>query len=311
MSLKGTATQTLQILDTGYFFAPDGRRVDVEPMLTEAIKGTQLFTPWQASATLEGINPAPSHPAIITVTDETTQVAARRLVESESVADLVLLNFASARNPGGGFINGAKAQEEDLCRCSGLYPCLLAQKGYYDANREFESAIYTDHLIYSPNVPWFRTRSRDQPDTVFLASVITAPAPNAGVVLTRDPSALAEVEVALRRRAGLVLAVAADRGHRTVLLGAWGCGVFRNIPALVADAFGMWLESTKFAGAFDRIVFAIYDRSKPQTTLSAFRRRFPDASPSGDPNTIVSNERLHRTAHRKHFRFIKMPSRSG
>lgn len=292
MSLKGTAAQTLQILDGGYFLAPDGRRLDVEPVLTTAIKGTRTYTPQEASATLERRNPAPAHLPVFEVTDETTQVGARRLVESESVSDLVLLNFASARNPGGGFINGAKAQEEDLCRCSGLYPCLLAQRGYYEANREHESAVYTDHLIYSPNVPWFRTRSRDQPDTVFLASVITAPAPNAGVVLTREPEAFSDVELALRRRAGYVLAIAADNGHRTVLLGAWGCGVFRNIPALVADAFGRWLESTMFAGAFDRIVFAIYDRSEQQTTLSAFRQRFTGTAPVGGPQSTVSNNRL-------------------
>jgi len=274
MSLKETATETLQILDAGYFLAPDGRRVDIEPALTRAIDRTRLYTPEQASSALERLDPKPSQLATIEVTHETTQIAARRLVESESVTDLVLLNFASARNAGGGFINGAKAQEEDLCRCSGLYPCLLAQRGYYEANRNYESTIYTDHLIYSPNVPWFRTRSRNKPDTVFLASVITAPAPNAGVVLSRDPHALPQIEAALRRRAGLVLAVAAENGHRTVLLGAWGCGVFRNDPALVADAFGKWLESDTFAGVFDRAVFAIYDSSKEQATLSAFRQRF-------------------------------------
>jgi len=140
-----------------------------------------------------------------------------------------------------------------------------------------ESTIYTDHLIYSQNVPWFRTRSRDDPDTLFLASVITAPAPNAGVVLSREPDALPKIEAALRRRAGLVLAVAAGNGHRNILLGAWGCGVFRNDPALVADAFGKWLESPRFAGAFDRAVFAIYDRSKERETLAAFRQRFTSA----------------------------------
>ena len=274
MSLKETATETLQILEAGYFIAPDGRRVDIQPALGESVEKTRLYTPEQASSALESLNPKPSQLPAIEVTHETTQIAARRLVESESVADLVMLNFASARNAGGGFINGAKAQEEDLCRCSGLYPCLISQHGYYEANRKKESAIYTDHLIYSPNVPWFRTRSRDDPHTLFLASVITAPAPNAGVVLSREADALPKIEAALRRRAGLVLAVAAGNGHRTVLLGAWGCGVFRNDPALVADAFGTWLESDKFAGAFDRAVFAIYDRSKDQATLSAFKQRF-------------------------------------
>jgi len=274
MSLKETATETLQILDSGYFIAPDSRRVEIQPALTEAVEKTRLYTPEQASAAFESLNPKPSQLPAIEVTGETTQIAARRLVESESVADLVTLNFASARNAGGGFINGAKAQEEDLCRCSGLYPCLISQHGYYEANRKNESAIYTDHLIYSPNVPWFRTRSRDDPHTLFLASVITAPAPNAGVVLSREPDALTKIEAALRRRAGLVLAVAAANGHRTILLGAWGCGVFRNDPALVADAFGNWLESDKFAGAFDRAVFAIFDRSKDRATLAAFKQRF-------------------------------------
>ena len=273
MSLKLTATQTLEILDAGYFLAPDGRRVNIEPALRKAVEGTRLYTPEQAAGVLHTMNPASSHQVAIEVTDETTQVAARRLVESESVADLAVLNFASARNPGGGFVNGAKAQEEDLCRCSGLYPCLMSQPRYYQANRDHKSALYTDHLIYSPNVPWFRTRSRDQPHTMFLASVITAPAPNAGVVLTRKEAAQSDVEMTLRRRAGLVLAVAAEHGHRTMLLGAWGCGVFRNSPALVADAFGKWIESTTFAGAFDRVVFAIYDRSDRQSTLSAFRQR--------------------------------------
>jgi uncharacterized protein (TIGR02452 family) len=279
MSLKETATETLQILDAGYFIAPDGRLVDIKPALTSAVESTKLYTPEQAATTLERLNSATSQRPTIEVTNETTQIAARRLVESESIADLVLLNFASARNAGGGFINGAKAQEEDLCRCSGLYPCLMTQRGYYEANRNQKSTSYTDHLIYSPNVPWFRTRSRDRPDTLFLASVITAPAPNAGVMLSRESGSLSEVEAVLRRRAGLVLAVAADNGHRTVLLGAWGCGVFRNDPVVVADAFGRWLESDKFAGAFDRVVFAIYDPSKERTTLSAFRQRFAGCGP--------------------------------
>ena len=158
-------------------------------------------------------------------------------------------------------------------RCSGLYPCLIAQPSYYRANRLCKSALYTDHLIYSPSVPWFRTCSRDVPDTVFLASVITAPAPNSGVALERDPNCGLDIENALRRRAGLVLAVAMNHGHRNLLLGAWGCGVFRNSPALVADAFGSWLTN-RFRGVFDRVVFAIYDRSPQQDTVRVFRNRF-------------------------------------
>ncbi len=122
-----------------------------------------------------------------------------------------------------------------------MYPCLLQQPTYYEINRSHASLLYTDHIIYAPKVPWFRTRSRELLESFFLASVITAPAPNAGQALGRDPTAGAKIEEALRRRAGYVLAVARDNGHRSLLLGAWGCGVFRNNPSMVADAFGQSL----------------------------------------------------------------------
>jgi uncharacterized protein (TIGR02452 family) len=187
---------------------------------------------------------------------------------------LVLLSFASARNPGGGFINGAKAQEEDLARCSGIYPCLLTQPTYYDINRASDSLLYSDYVIYSPKVPWFRVRNRELLDDVFLASVITAPAPNAGQALRRDPECSPEIASTLRQRAGIILAIARDHGHRSLLLGAWGCGVFRNDPNMVADVFGEWLKDRRFLGCFDRVTFAIYTSKNNLETLIAFQKRF-------------------------------------
>jgi uncharacterized protein (TIGR02452 family) len=155
-----------------------------------------------------------------------------------------------------------------------LYRCQLQQPEYYEINRQQRSLIYTDHLIYSPKVPWFRTQSRQRLDHFFLASIITAPAPNAGQVLRRQPDALPQIEATLRRRAGYVLTVAADQGHRSLLLGAWGCGVFCNDPNRVADAFGQWLDSPRFGGCFDRVVFGVYDSRKDRKVLKAFQNRF-------------------------------------
>lgn len=275
MSLKGVAKETLSILEAGRYIAPSGKTVEFLAEQQAAVAGTMLYTPEQAYALLEeqaGCN-STSQPTI-EVTDETTQIAARRLVQVEECTDLVLLNYASARNPGGGFIRGAKAQEEDLARCSGLYPCLLTQPTYYEANRAQDSLLYTDHGIYSPRVPWFRTRSRELLESVFLASVITAPAPNAGQALRRDLDAGPAIATALQRRAGIVLAIARANGHRSLLLGAWGCGVFRNQPDMVANVFGEWLAGTHFQGCFDRVVFAIYDSTRDKTTLRAFQQRF-------------------------------------
>ena len=281
MSLKEVAIETLKIIEQGGYVNGAGASVSLQPALRDAIAGTVLYVPKAADALLqvkgeaagEGIPALPRY----RVSRERTQEAARRLVEFEGVGDLALLNFASARHPGGGFINGAKAQEEDLARCSGIYPCLLEQPTFYQANLAADSMLYTDHLIYSPKVPWFRTRSHELLDCSFEASVITSPAPNAGQALLRDPGVGPQIEETLRRRAGMVLAVARAQGHRNLLLGAWGCGVFRNDPALVADAFGRWLEGEKFLGCFDRVEFAVFDTTRELLVLRAFEARFPAA----------------------------------
>ena len=275
MSLKNTAQETLNILKAGKYTNSAGTTVEFLAAQQNAVKKTVLYTPAQSYALLEQQTIGTSAPLqTIEVTAETTQAAAYRLVRSEGCQDLVLLSFASARNPGGGFINGAKAQEEDLARCSGIYPCLLTQPAYYDANREGESLLYTDNVIYSPNVPWLRVRNRELIDDVFLASVITAPAPNAGQALRRDSQCSPAIKAVLNRRAGIVLAIARDNGHRSLLLGAWGCGVFCNDPAMVADAFGQWLEHPDFLGCFNRVVFAIYTSSRNSDILTAFQQRF-------------------------------------
>ncbi len=273
MSLKGIAKETLSILDANGFATSNGDWVSLAAEQKAAVENTQLYTPQQGLMLLDSGSGIGSKPKYI-VSNETTQAAACRLVSREKISDLVVLNFASARNAGGGFINGAKAQEEDLARCSGLYPCLLTQPSYYAENRHQQSLLYTDHIIYSPKVPWFRIRSRTRLDYIFLASVITAPAPNAGQALSKQTASKAEIEECLRRRSGIVLSIARDNGHRNLVLGAWGCGVFANDPVMVADAFASWLESKKFAGAFDQVSLAVLDRSKGGDTYSAFEQRY-------------------------------------
>jgi uncharacterized protein (TIGR02452 family) len=273
MSLRGIAKETQQIVEAGAFVGPAGQRVDLAAAIGRAVSGTRLYTPSELIELLDRAPVAAGSAPPCVVSAERTQQAARRLVADEGLADLVLLNFASARNPGGGWLRGAKAQEEDLARASALAVCVESQPGYYQANRRERSLLYTDHLIHSPGVPFFRG-GPGLLDRPFEVAVITAPAPNAGQVLRRDPQATPRVEACLRRRAGMVLAVAQARGHRNLLLGAWGCGVFRNQPAVVADAFGRWLESPRFAGAFDQVSFAIYDRTREQANLRAFERRF-------------------------------------
>lgn len=277
MSLKGVAQETLKILEAGAYTSPAGHQRSIAAAQAYARAHTRLYEPAQGVALLgEPFSPEPvSYPSSvrIEVRATRTQEAAHKLAQ-EGHQDIVVLNFASARNPGGGFTNGAKAQEEDLCRCSGLYLCQLEQMGYYHANRAQDSMLYTDHVIYSPDVPWFRAKSRELLEEPFLASVITAPAPNAGQARRRSALVEPQIHETLMRRAGIVLAIARAQRRRTLVLGAWGCGVFDNSAAQVATVFDQWLQDARFADAFDRVVFAIYARDKHDKNLNAFERRF-------------------------------------
>jgi uncharacterized protein (TIGR02452 family) len=136
----------------------------------------------------------------------------------------------------------------------------LRPSAYYDANRASRSLLYTDHAIYSPGVPFFRSEQLSLLEHPFLGAVLTMPAPNAGEHLAREPSDREGVHAALERRVAMVLAVARAHHHAVLVLGAWGCGVFRNDPLEVATLFDAALASEPFSGAFERVVFAVYDR---------------------------------------------------
>ncbi len=270
MSLAGTAKETLSIVEAGGYVAPSGTRRDLRAAIDAAVAGTRVYRPGELDHVL-GVPGDGLHPRI-EVTAETTAEAARRLTERGR--RVAALNFASAKTPGGGFLGGAKAQEEDLARCSALYSCLLTQREYYDANRACESMLYTDHIIYSPGVPFFRDDAYELLERPYTCSIVTAPAPNAGEALRRDANAAPAISSTLRRRAALVLAVAAVENERDLVLGAWGCGVFRNNPAEVAEVFAEALRAPTFAGRFDTVTFAIYDRGPRRSTLAAFERHF-------------------------------------
>jgi uncharacterized protein (TIGR02452 family) len=266
------AQQTLEILERGTYQAPSGALVDLRAEMARAIAGSRLYADWELEAILrEQLALAGTRRTVLEVSEETSAAAIRRLVVEHGL-DTLCLNFASAKHAGGGFLGGAEAQEESLARASGLYGSLVSQRGYYDANRASQGAFYTEHMIYSPSVPVFRDDSGALLERPHLAAFITAPAVNAGVVREREPERAREILAVMRRRVARVLALALAFGHRALVLGAWGCGVFRNDPKLIAELFAEALEAS-FKNRFEHVVFAVYDRSREQSCLSAFRER--------------------------------------
>ena len=172
MSLTGVAKANLAIVEKGSYVAPSGRLVPLRELIDRSVTKTVLYRPDAYDALYAALRPTAGSPRI-EVTTETTAEASRRLVEAEHEKEVVALNFASAKNPGGGYIRGAKAQEEDLARCSALYHCLVGHREYYDENRAHPSMCYLDYMMYSPEVPFFRDERYDLLEEPFLASIIT------------------------------------------------------------------------------------------------------------------------------------------
>jgi uncharacterized protein (TIGR02452 family) len=256
--------EAVEILEAGRYRADDGTTVEIASLLSQAVAGTSSYPPdWQRPAL------APRGTATrLEVVNETTLAAARRLTEQGSRP--VALNFASAKNPGGGFLSGARAQEESLARASGLYACLNGH-AMYAFHRARKDAMYTDYAIYSPDVPVFRTDSGKLLARPYLCSFITSPAVNAKVVLERAPSRRLEIRDAMAQRIDKVLTIAALHDHQSMILGAWGCGAFGNDCGEVAGLFRDVLRSS-FRDVFATIIFAITDWSVDRRFIGPFEQ---------------------------------------
>ena len=206
------------------------------------------------------------------VTNETTLAASRSLV-GRGMRPLAL-NFANGINPGGGFLHGARAQEEVLCRSSALYLTLVGDR-MYEEHRKRPLPDSTEWTILSPNVPVFRADDGTPLEQPWLLSFITCAAPFAPTV---GQPASAEM---LQRRIHRVLATARAFGYETMVLGAWGCGAFENDPRRTATDFRQAIEN-EFRGAFSNIVFAITDWSPERRFLGPFRDTFATEHPHQD-----------------------------
>lgn len=269
--LRGMAQETERIVAQGVYRAPSGRLVEIAEQVARARAGTRLYGPEPVAV------PEPEdggRETVFEVTGEGSLTAGQRLAGSGG-GPVAVLNFASARNPGGGYLNGAQAQEEALCRGSALYTCVREVPEFYAAHRAEPSPFYSDRVILSPGVPVFRDDRGSLLEVPYEAGFLTAAAPNAGVIARQRPAEAGRVPAALAVRAERVLEVAAAGGYRQLVLGAWGCGVFRNEPADVARAFAAQLLGTgRFADRFGRVVFAVLDRRADSPTRAAFAETF-------------------------------------
>lgn len=275
MDRKAIARETLDIMRQGYYELPvpgqGMRQIDIRQDMEWSIEKSILITPAQGEEIRRQYGISCSGPEEFkradTVVENIATVEAVRKLASQGKTRIGVLNFASAKNPGGGFLNGAMAQEESLAASGTLYRTLTVHEEYYRENRACRSMIYTNYGIYSPEVVFFRDGSFCLAEPV-KASVLTLPAVNMGQVVQKGEDT-EEARKAMRQRMELALCVFASQGAKNLVLGAYGCGVFRNDPAHVAMWWKELLEG-RMERYFDSVFYAVLDRSKGQSCIKAF-----------------------------------------
>lgn len=248
-------------IQAGFYISESGEKVGWKEAVEKADTSKLSIPP---EATLPEPSPTKFSETRIQVSNETTLGAAFKLVEQG--LNPLALNFANGVETGGGFLRGARAQEEVICRSSALYQTLLNDP-MYEFHRKRPLPDSSDWAILSPNVPVFRLDDGTALEKYWLLNVITCAAPYAPRVGKQESAQL------LKQRIHRVLTIAQAYGYETLVLGAWGCGAFGNDPYQTACDFKSALEN-EFSGAFSNIVFAISDWSEERKFLGAFRKVF-------------------------------------
>jgi uncharacterized protein (TIGR02452 family) len=255
--------EAMVIGECGHYRSSSGLTVDITALLSSAVKGTVCYPPDSPIPEASG----GQHETIIEVLNETTLSAGKRLVEVG--CHPVLLNFASATSPGGGFLSGARAQEEYLARSSCLYACIRSN-AMYAFHRSNYDPLYTDYAIYSPGVPVIRDDNGALLEVPYTIAMITCAAANASRLGAERRH---EIGPAMMQRICKVLSVGIAHGHDGIVLGAWGCGAFGNDGHEIARLFHDAL-SNKFRGAYRRVIFAVVDWSPDHRFTGPFEEQF-------------------------------------
>ena len=174
--------------------------------------------------------------------------AVLKYADNEGVA---VLNFASYKNPGGRFLEGSSAQEEALCHESFLYSVLsrLVDRFYNWNNFNKNKSLYMNRGLYTPGIYFMRGKEFKKAD------VITCAAPNKAAAQTYLKVSDVENYRVLKSRIKFVLDIAKDNNVKTLILGAFGCGVFGQDATEVAEIFKEYLDTGMYG--FETVVFAI------------------------------------------------------
>lgn len=226
----------------------------------------------------------------ILVVPDSTFAAAQKNIRYGKTA---VLNFANPQYPGGGASKGAVAQEECLCRCSNLYLCLSAPnifEDYYFYHKKYANHLFSDRLIYTKDVVVFKDESEVPAllprDEWFFVDVITCAAPYIAKINIDNAS----LKSLFKSRIKNIFEAAIDNKVEVIILGAFGCGAFKNPPEVVAEAFHEVIDENGYADNFKKIVFAIKCNPNNTKNLDVFQEEFSKDEAEQEFDSVCSDE---------------------
>jgi uncharacterized protein (TIGR02452 family) len=285
-ALKKIAKSTLEAIERGEVFV----RGTVHKLHTlPAVQGTQFFEQnrfnnWKSFSTMR-VGHSSAYISILEISTLRCACLLSNIGNTQTDFGAIgILNFASAITPGGGFLNGAQAQEESIARSSTLYRTLTinaAQQFYRLHNDDPSNSFYTHSIIYSPKVEVFRDDDGEWIEPISV-DVVTCAAVNAQEVfksregLQMGRAMESRVKSVMEDRMARILCLFEERGIRNIVLGSFGTGVFGNDVGVVAQIWANLLSApdARFNKSFDRVMFAITGRR----TFVEFEKSFNGAN---------------------------------
>lgn len=251
---------TVDIVNQGWYITEDGTTVQFESD-EQMRKDSRLYS-YEVIAHFAKDSEKPTE--IDVVNQDCLEVAIDLLTRGFNPA---VLNMASRRNPGGGVTTGAGAQEETLFRRTNLFRSLY-QFAPYAEQYDLEKSLYQYPLhhdfggVYTPDAVVFReseTRGYRLMNKPIKLSFISVAGLNRPQLINEESAIAPHLVYTIKNKIRTILAIGLEKNHHSLVLGALGCGAFRNPPKHIAYLFHEILNEAEFKNKYRRIVFAIID----------------------------------------------------
>ncbi|EAY06463.1 hypothetical protein TVAG_149490 [Trichomonas vaginalis G3] len=248
----------------GFFINGEGKEININNLLNNCLANTKAYAPDYQFHVI----PVGGEDCKIEIRNESILDAVYRLVITEGRQNVCALNAANAFYPGGSFRTEARAPEETLCRSSALYYSLIQKPEYYDYNMMKGSKAASNYIIYSQDCPTWKVGNYKVLNEPFLVSYISSSPVDRWGSKPEDDEKLNEMN---DERIKSILLCAIENGVKNLVLGAYGCGAYRNDPAVISETFRKYLIDQNLKSHFQYITFSITGLSR---NIEAFQNTF-------------------------------------